>query len=51
MEYVWTIYGVSYKKEQIETLVVINMDVARTFTTDLHKLYIKRRAPCDVLPN
>lgn len=51
MEYVWTIYGVSYKKEQTETLFVINMDDAKKLPTNLHELYIKRRAPCDVLPN
>ena len=31
MEYVWTIYGASYKKEQTSHLLVINMDVAKTF--------------------
>ena len=51
MEYVWTIYGVYYKKEQTATLFVINMDVTRTLPTNLHELYIKRRASCDVLPN
>ena len=41
MEYVWTIYGVSYKKNQTATLLVINIDAARTPPTNLHELYIK----------
>ena len=51
MEYVWTIYGVSYKKEQTASLLIINMDAARILPTNLHELYIKRRVSCDVLPN
>ncbi len=53
MEYVWTIYGVSYKKNQTATLLVINIDAARTLPTNLHELYINiiRRTSCDVLPN
>lgn len=46
MEYVWTIYGVSYKKNQTATLPVINIDAARTLPTNLHELYIKYNKEC-----
>ena len=42
MEYVWTIYGVLYKKEQTSNLLVINMDAARILPTNLDELYINK---------
>ncbi len=41
MEYVWTIYGVSYKKKQTATLLVINIDAASPLSANLDELYIK----------